>query len=189
MEPRPQNIGDHRCRAMLVGRQVVIVDPSIMVGFDRSRQVPAMAVSTSNTLHHSAIPAVTLALTTLELVSVVRGFEPRPPRQPHDHGAVPPIRCGTSGMESSGGSDPLIERPSRHGIGVDGPRRANFPPGLGAYVRGDGGAPVDREPRGSLFGRFGATSCARPPGWLTLSNSATPRSTPAVRTSMSLELS
>jgi hypothetical protein len=41
----------------------------------------------------------------------------------------------------------------------------------------------------SLFGRFGATSRLRPAIWLARSNSATPRSTPLVRTSMSLELS
>jgi hypothetical protein len=50
-------------------------------------------------------------------------------------------------------------------------------------------APAECVPRASLFGRFGAPSPARPAAWLTLTNSAAPRSMPVVRTSMSLELS
>jgi hypothetical protein len=67
--------------------------------------------------------------------------------------------------------------------------RVAVPTGVAAYARWVGGAPVEREPRASLFARFGATSRLRLAGRLARSSSATPRSTPFVRTSMSLELS
>jgi hypothetical protein len=60
---------------------------------------------------------------------------------------------------------------------------------MAAYACSGGGLSVERAPRASLFGGFGATSRLRPAGWLARSNSAVARSTPLDKTSMSLELS